>query len=76
MEHFRPNSSTKANPHLFSPLNETGSRRAVAQAHTHCWYCNKALSGFRRFCSKECEEAIYEDNEAARKRRMIFGCRC
>lgn len=60
----------------FSRLAGRGSMQAVAPSKTHCWYCNAALNGYRRFCSKECEEAIYEDNEAARKRRMIFGCQC
>jgi predicted nucleic acid-binding Zn ribbon protein len=50
--------------------------KQVAAAQTHCWFCNKPLNGFRRFCSKDCEEAIYEDNETALKRRRIFGCEC
>jgi predicted nucleic acid-binding Zn ribbon protein len=61
---------------IFSTLGERSKEKGVASEKTHCWYCNKPLSGYRRFCSKECEEAIYEDNDTARKRRLIFGCHC
>ena len=52
------------------------SDKLVAHAKTHCWYCSKPLNGYRRFCSKECEEAIYEDTSTAETRRLIFGCHC
>lgn len=77
METIRPASPAPCSPQIFPHLSDSAlHRKTVAQARTHCWYCNKPLNGYRRFCSKECEEAIYEDNEAARERRFIFGCRC
>lgn len=42
----------------------------------HCWFCNKPLFGFRKFCSDDCREAIYEDTAKAKERRMILGCQC
>ena len=72
------NSATngRSNQDAYSYRPQPTERGIVAAEKTHCWFCNKPLNGFRRFCSKECEEAIYEDNDTATKRRMIFGCRC
>lgn len=45
-------------------------------AKSCCWYCNEPLYTHRKYCNDECREAMYEDNEIANRRRMIFGCRC
>lgn len=62
---------------------QTGTTYGLAQTspiqnkvRCHCWYCNKPLYGFRKFCSDECREAIYEDTPQAKERRMILGCQC
>lgn len=41
-----------------------------------CWYCSSPVSNRRTFCSTECREALYDDNEYAKSRRMILGCQC
>lgn len=68
------NSSNGTKPYLFSRENESGIRENIAKSH--CWYCNKPLHTHRNYCSTECREAMFEDNEQARERRLIFGCQC
>jgi len=58
---------------LFSRTSERGEGSVV---RSHCWYCNKPLHSHRHYCGTECREAMYEDNEHARERRLIFGCQC
>lgn len=41
-----------------------------------CWYCSRPISNRRTYCSTVCREAMYEDNEYAKSRRMILGCQC
>jgi len=60
--------------HIFSGDTASAVEGAVVKAH--CWYCNKPLYTHRTYCSAECREAIYEDNDRAKERRMIFGCQC
>ncbi|WP_147383909.1 DUF2116 family Zn-ribbon domain-containing protein [Noviherbaspirillum sedimenti] len=60
--------------HLIS--RESGAELEERVVKSHCWYCNKPLYIHRNYCSTECREAMYEDNEHARQRRMIFGCQC
>ncbi|QAU34059.1 DUF2116 family Zn-ribbon domain-containing protein [Janthinobacterium sp. 17J80-10] len=70
--------------HVVSSSTPSGSERYVFTqagksentAKSHCWYCNKPLQSHRTYCSTECREAMFEDNERARERRLIFGCQC
>jgi predicted nucleic acid-binding Zn ribbon protein len=59
---------------LLSPTGATGTGESIVKSH--CWYCNKPLQSHRTYCSTECREAIFEDNEHAKERRQIFGCQC
>lgn len=54
----------------------TDSKTGQTEVKSHCWYCSRPLYNRRNFCSTECREALYEDNERARERRLILGCRC
>ena len=49
---------------------------AYSKVKAHCWYCNEPLFRHGRYCSKECQEAMFEDSDKARTRRMILGCSC
>jgi predicted nucleic acid-binding Zn ribbon protein len=64
---------TSASVYTQVHAQHTGIRNSVK---SHCWYCNKALYSFRTYCSTECREAMYDDTERAKERRMIFGCQC
>ncbi len=74
-------SGSSQTPRLFAGKEETTGAKVPDMAHlasikSHCWYCNKPLYNHRNFCGTECREAMYEDNERARQRRMILGCQC
>lgn len=58
----------------FSATPEQTNFQKVVKSH--CWYCNKPLYGVRHYCGQECREAIFEDNDFAKQRRLIFGCQC
>ncbi len=57
-----------------SGAHPAGKESSVARSS--CWYCNKPLYNHRHYCNDQCREAMFEDNEVANRRRMIFGCRC
>ncbi|TCS34723.1 hypothetical protein EDC30_11255 [Paucimonas lemoignei] len=57
----------------YQPITKSSEEDRHARA---CWYCNHPLSNRRTFCSNECRDALYEDNEYARSRRLILGCQC
>lgn len=69
-----PPSQNGSEYRLFSQEGATGKGEITAKSH--CWYCNKPLQSHRTYCSTECREAMFEDNERARERRLIFGCQC
>lgn len=74
MQITAPHSGNNSDQYMFSRESGIGLEGRVAKSH--CWYCNKPLYTHRTYCSTECREAMYEDNERAKQRRMIFGCQC
>lgn len=74
MQIVPPSSAKSAERYLF--LGEATTGKSESSVKSHCWYCNKPLQSHRNYCSTECREAMFEDNERARERRLIFGCQC
>lgn len=78
MQVMESNPNGRADQKIFTNENKPGMEPQTEPAgiKSHCWYCSRPLYNRRNFCSTECREALYEDNEHARERRLILGCRC
>lgn len=78
MQVLESNPNGRADQQIFANENKPGMdpQTESAAIKSHCWYCSRPLYNRRTFCNTECREALYEDNERARERRLILGCQC